>query len=82
MITPTTIKLNPIQLLWEEHRADVDKELETMLGPDWDSQKAFEKRTTACKQVLDRMTERERANFDAKLQARRLQGNPINVQCT
>ena len=53
-----------------------------MLGPNWDSQKAFEKCTTACKQVLDLMTEHEWANFDAKLQARRLQGNLINVQCT
>ncbi|KAF8816557.1 hypothetical protein BYT27DRAFT_7032464, partial [Phlegmacium glaucopus] len=40
----------------------------------------FEQRTHACKHVLDRMSRQERAVFDAKVEARKREGNPPDRQ--
>jgi hypothetical protein len=78
-----SVKVNPINLVWELHRPAVEERLKTMLGIgniDWENRRVFEIRTTACKDVLEGMNPQDRAAFDATLNARRQQGNPVNVQ--
>jgi hypothetical protein len=76
----TRIRANPIGLIWEENREEVDAELRKMLGVTWSDQKAFEQRTRACKRIINRMIPEERAIFESKVEIRRTKGNPPEVQ--
>lgn len=80
---PPVLRMSPIELVWELHKPAVDDELKKMLGTtsiDAFHQNLFEKRTTACKNVLDAMSIPDRAEFDSILENRRRQGNPPNTQ--
>jgi hypothetical protein len=79
----TTIMVNPLNVVWELHRAKVEQELKSMLemtSLNLGDLTVFERRTTACKNILERMDVEERAAFDAIVQGRRTGGNPANTQ--
>ena len=71
--------------MWAERREAVEEELKSMLNVtsiDWSYCQVFEKRVTACKNVLNRMTIQERAEHDAVVEKWKNQGNPENLQCS
>ncbi|KAF8802332.1 hypothetical protein BYT27DRAFT_7112774, partial [Phlegmacium glaucopus] len=77
------IIVNPLNIIWKEHTEAVHKELKLMLDVmcvDWTDPRFFAQRTHACKQVLDSMSPQDRAAFDAKVEARKREGNPENTQ--
>jgi hypothetical protein len=77
------LRMSPIDLVWELHKSAVEEELKNMLGStsiNKFQQESFEKRTTACKNVLEAMSIPDRAAFDSTLEERRLYGNPPTTQ--
>jgi hypothetical protein len=79
----TVIRVNALDVLWDEHRDLAEKELKgilNMTSVNGGQQRSFEQRTHACKRVLDRMSSQERAVFDAKVEARKREGNPPDRQ--
>lgn len=75
--------VKPIEVLWATHEDQVLEEIASMMGlpevttatPGW-----FPYRLPACRAILDRMTDSERANLDAEAEKVREQGWPKDRQ--
>lgn len=78
-----SIRVTAIDVVWQEKREavlDVMKEVLGVSELDSGSPGYFQQRVPAAKEVLDRMTERERAQIDALVQKRKTEGNIPEVQ--
>ncbi|KAF8810541.1 hypothetical protein BYT27DRAFT_7209334 [Phlegmacium glaucopus] len=68
----TVIRVNALDVLWDEHRDLAEKELKgilNMTSVNGEQQRSFEQRTHACKCVLDRMSSQEHVVFDGLMQS-------------
>ena len=78
-----SIRVTAIDVVWQEKREAVLDAMKEILGVsevDPGSPGYFRQRVSAAKQVLDRMTERERAHVDALVEKRKTEGNNPDVQ--
>ena len=79
----TSINVSVMDVLWQTRRAAVEAEIREMLDiadVDMADRRCFAARTAASKRVLDRMNERERAELEVEVEARKTEGNPESVQ--
>jgi hypothetical protein len=82
-VTLKSIKVNIHDVLWQTNRQAVEQEMKEMLDVtivNLADRRCFAARTAASRRVLEKMTERERAQIDADVESRKAQGNPPNVQ--
>lgn len=78
-----SIRVTAIEVVWQENREAVLDAMKEILGVtelDPSSPGYFQQRVRAAKQVLDRMTERERAQVHALVEKRKTEGNTPDVQ--
>jgi len=77
------IKVNPIHVVWQTHKAAVEDELRDILGVDeLDSKDPgyFQQRNAAAKRVLDKMNEQEKDDIRAMVEDRKARGNPTPIK--
>jgi hypothetical protein len=79
----SNLKVNPINVIWEIEKEAVEEELKEILGVEVLDKRDpgyFQQRNAAAKRLLGKMTERDRAQFEATLQDRRSKGHPEPVR--
>lgn len=77
------MKIRAIDYVWETQREAVEEELKTLLGVDELDPKdprVFQQRNAAAKLAMMKMSVEEKAEMELGLEARRVQGNPENIQ--
>ena len=79
----TTIRVTVLDVIWRSKRAEVLEELKQILNVDnVDSRTPgfFQKRTTAAKQVLEKLTVKEREEVEAKVERLKTSGHELEIQ--
>jgi hypothetical protein len=81
--TRANVIVNPLNLIWEIQREDVEEELRNILGVeelDNHDPGYFQQRNAAAKRVINGMSQRDRIEFNNILKDRKSKGNPEPVR--
>jgi hypothetical protein len=82
----TTVRFTAADYIYNTKRDLVDEEVREILGwgqsdaIDYARQECFQKRTTAIKKVLEKMTVRDREDVDAEVENLKRNGLPPEIQ--